>query len=274
MAIGMRWLAKEKSWFDNVKSWFANVKRWFANDEGWFANVKRWFANYGLMFIYLFVTIVLFIVGWVLQHIAFTPPPPASPVYAAVFVDDPAAHVDLTANVDTDQPWNDSLTVAVKDASGKQAGWLLVIECPPGAPTSPPPVPLYSEAALQTSSSATPVTVYSRVRTHSWGASRRARRVRRATTHRASIMSPCQPSRPTRRSRISSQTPNCTRSNKVQAPLYLDWTTCSRARPVRRQNPVDHSCAAHIHVAHARAAHIYGGPGNRELRSDLSVTRG
>ena len=155
VAIGMRW--------------FANVKRWFANDEGWFANVKRWFANYGLMFIYLFVTIVLFIVGWVLQHIAFTPPPPASPVYAAVFVDDPAAHVDLTANVDSDQPWNDSLTVAVKDASGKQAGWLLVIECPPGAPTSPPPVPLYSEAALQTSSSATPVTVYSRVRTHKLG---------------------------------------------------------------------------------------------------------
>ncbi len=81
-------------------------------------------------------------------------------MYAAVFVRDPAAHVNLSAEVYPDAPWTDSLTVTVSGVSPRQAGWLLVIECPAGAPSQSRAVQLYSATAPQTQGAATLATVH------------------------------------------------------------------------------------------------------------------
>ena len=123
--------------------------------------LRAYFVPFGQGSFYLLATIILGVSGWYLQHKAFTPPPPAGQMYAAVFVRDPAVHVSLSAKVYPDEPWTDSLTVTVSDTSHKQPGWLLVIECPAGAPSQKPAVHLDSESVPQTQSSVTQVTVYS-----------------------------------------------------------------------------------------------------------------
>lgn len=116
-----------------------------------------------LVLIFAILTAALGYWGWHLAHIAFTQPPPASQVYATVFVRDPAAHVSLKAEVNPDEPWEDQLTVTVPGATGKHSGWLLIIECPSGPSSPPHTVHLYSEAAPQIQSQATRVAVYSGV---------------------------------------------------------------------------------------------------------------
>jgi hypothetical protein len=113
---------------------------------------------------YLLVTGLLTWFGIFLQDKAFTPPSPAPQIYAAVYVRDPAAHVALTAQVYPDDPWTDSLTVTVSGASPKKAGWLLVVECPAGAPSLKHGVHLSSESVPQTQSSVTQATVYSGIK--------------------------------------------------------------------------------------------------------------
>jgi hypothetical protein len=103
---------------------------------------------------YLAATGVLGLAGWSLQRTVYDPPPPPGQMYAAVFVRDPAAQVTLSADIDPDQPWQDSLTVTVGRVPPAQAGWLLVVECP-GATSRSPAVPLYSEAVPQAQSAAT-----------------------------------------------------------------------------------------------------------------------
>jgi hypothetical protein len=95
--------------------------------------------------IFATIAFVLAAVGWHFEHIAFTPPPPASQMYAAVFVRDPAARVSLSATVFADTPWRDKLAITVAGASARKAGWVLLIECPAGAPSLPRSVHLYSE---------------------------------------------------------------------------------------------------------------------------------
>ena len=110
--------------------------------------------------IFATIAFALGVVGWHYAHIAFTPPPPASQIYAAVFVRDPAARVSLNAIVYPDAPWNDGLTITVTGISGRQAGWVLVIECPAGAPSLARSVHLYSETALLTAPPKEQVTAY------------------------------------------------------------------------------------------------------------------
>jgi hypothetical protein len=113
---------------------------------------------------YLLVTGLLTWFGIFLQDKAFTPPSPAPQIYAAVYVRDPAAHVGLTAQVYPDDPWTDSVTVTVSGAAPKKAGWLLVVECPAGAPSLKHGVRLNSESVPQTRSSVTQATVYSGIK--------------------------------------------------------------------------------------------------------------
>src|SRR5215467_6541536 len=118
-------------------------------------------GGFGLALFYLLAAIGAGVFGRYLQSIAFTSPPSAGQMYAAVFVRDPAAHVSLQAEVYPDKPWTDSLTVTLSDISPKQPGWLLVIECPAGAPSQSRAVHLTSETVPQTQSPFTWVTVYS-----------------------------------------------------------------------------------------------------------------
>ncbi len=104
-------------------------------------------GQFGLTALYLAVSAGLGLVGWRLQHTVFHPPPPPGEMYAAVFVRDPAAHVSLSAVIEPDRPWDDSLAVTVKDAPPGESGWLLVIECPGNVPPQARTVPLYSYAA-------------------------------------------------------------------------------------------------------------------------------
>lgn len=122
--------------------------------------LRRFIGRFWLAALYLLVTAALGVIGWDLQHTVFHPPLPAGQMYAAVFVRDPAAHVNLSAEVYPDAPWTDSLTVTVSGVSSRQAGWLLVIECPAGAPSQSRAVQLYSATAPQTQSAATLATVH------------------------------------------------------------------------------------------------------------------
>jgi hypothetical protein len=110
--------------------------------------------------IFATIAFALGVVGWHYAHIAFTPPPPASQIYAAVFVRDPAARVSLNAVVYPNAPWNDGLTITVTGVSGRKAGWVLVIECPAGAPSLARSVHLYSETTLLTAPPKEQVTAY------------------------------------------------------------------------------------------------------------------
>jgi len=101
--------------------------------------------------------------GWNLAHQAFTQPPPASQVFAAVFVRDPAAHVTVKAEASPDAPWDDSLTISEAVPKGKPVGWLLLIECPAGAPSLSHAVHLFSETAPEIQSQTAKVTAYSGV---------------------------------------------------------------------------------------------------------------
>lgn len=107
---------------------------------------------------YFVATGALAVLAWQLQHVVYNPAPPPGQMYAAVFVRDPAAHVSLSADIDPNHPWKDSLTVKVGRAPSGQTGWLLVIECPSGVPRLPA-VSLYSEAAPQAQSAATRATI-------------------------------------------------------------------------------------------------------------------
>ncbi len=111
---------------------------------------------------YFAATGVLGLAGWSLQRTVYDPPPPPGQMYAAVFVRDPAAQVTLSADIDPDQPWQDSLTVSIGRVPAGQAGWVLVVECP-GSVSPPSAVPLYSEAAPQAQSAATLAAVISGV---------------------------------------------------------------------------------------------------------------
>jgi hypothetical protein len=128
-------------------------------DFPWGVNkLRHHIGHRGMALFYLVATGALAIFAWELQHVVYNPPPPPGQMYASVFVRDPAAHVGLSAAIDPDHPWKDSLTVTVGRVPSGQTGWLLVIECPSGVPRSPA-VPLYSEAAPQAQSAATRVTV-------------------------------------------------------------------------------------------------------------------
>jgi hypothetical protein len=129
------------------------------------AKVRSYLTSFGLPTFYLLATITFGVFGWYLQHIAFTQPPAASQVYAAVFVRDPAARVSLSAEVYPDEPWTDSLKVTVSTPSHSQTGWLLVIECPTGAPSQSRAIRIDSETVPPTQSSITLATVYPGVTT-------------------------------------------------------------------------------------------------------------
>jgi hypothetical protein len=122
--------------------------------------LRRFIGRFWLAALYLLATAALGLIGWDLQHTVFHPPPPAGQMYAAVFVRDPAAHVNLSAEVYPYAPWTDSLSVTVSGVSPRQAGWLLVIECPAGAPSQSRTVQLYSATAPQTQAAATLATVH------------------------------------------------------------------------------------------------------------------
>ena len=122
--------------------------------------VRRFIKRFWLAALYLLATAALGAIGWDLQHSVFRPPPAAGQMYAAVFVRDPAAHVNLLAEVYPDAPWTDSLIVTVSGVSPRQAGWLLVIECPAGAPSQSHAVQLYSATAPQTQGAVTLATVH------------------------------------------------------------------------------------------------------------------
>jgi hypothetical protein len=122
--------------------------------------LRRFMGRFWLVALYLLATATLGLIGYELQHTVFHPPPPAGQMFAAVFVRDPAAHVNVSAEVYPDAPWTDSLTVTVSGVSPGQAGWLLVIECPAGAPSQSRAVQLYSATAPQTQPAATLATVH------------------------------------------------------------------------------------------------------------------
>jgi hypothetical protein len=84
----------------------------------------------------------------VLQAKAFTPSAPASQAFVIAFVQDRAAIVTLTANVNPNEPWKDQLVIQLKGAPGKRELWLLVVECP-GQTSFPQSSKLYSEAVQQ-----------------------------------------------------------------------------------------------------------------------------
>src|SRR5215475_12073857 len=123
------------------------------------SGIMRFCKNFGLLIFYLAATLGFGAFAWWLQHKAFTPPPPAGQMYAAVFVRDPAAHVSLSARIYPDKPWADDVTLTVINTSPRQAGWLLVIECPSNAPPSHA-IHLGSETVPQTQAVATWATVY------------------------------------------------------------------------------------------------------------------
>lgn len=98
--------------------------------------------------LYLIGSVVLGILAYNLQRPVYHPPPPPGEMYAVVFVRDPAAHLSLSADIYPNKPWYDRLNVVVGHVPRRQAGWLLVIECPGGAPQSHA-ANLYSAVALQ-----------------------------------------------------------------------------------------------------------------------------
>lgn len=69
----------------------------------------------------------------------------------------------MQAEASPDAPWDDSLTINVAVPKGKPAGWLLLIECPAGAPSLSHAVHLFSETAPQIQSQTAKVTAYSGV---------------------------------------------------------------------------------------------------------------
>jgi len=84
----------------------------------------------------------------VLYRKAFTPSAPAGQVFVIAFVQDTAAIVTLTANVNPNAPWKDQLVIKLKGAPGNQEHWLLVVECPRQT-SFPQSGGLYSEAVQQ-----------------------------------------------------------------------------------------------------------------------------
>jgi hypothetical protein len=98
--------------------------------------------------------------GYSLERKAFTPASPPGQAFAVVFVQDPAATLDLTATINPDFPWRDELTVEVKGVPVKRDRWLLVIECPAGSARPPLPGILSSEPTTQTPVPSSTVGVY------------------------------------------------------------------------------------------------------------------
>jgi hypothetical protein len=125
------------------------------------SGIIRFCKNFGLLIFYLAASLGFGAFAWYLQHKAFTPPPAAAQMYAAVFVRDPAAHVKLSAQIYPDDPSIDSVTLTVTNTSAGRAGWLLVVECPSNAPVQSHAIQLESETVPQTQAPATQVTVYS-----------------------------------------------------------------------------------------------------------------
>jgi hypothetical protein len=124
------------------------------------SGIIRFCKRFGLLIFYLAASLGFGVFAFYLQHKAFTPPPPAGQMYAAVFVRNPAAHVSLSAQIYPDKPWTDKVTLTVTNTSPGQAGWLLVIECPSNAPSQSDAIQLDSETVPQTQAPATRATVY------------------------------------------------------------------------------------------------------------------
>src|SRR6185312_3716432 len=116
--------------------------------------------NFWLSLIFTAIAFALGFLGWHLENAAFAQPPSAGQAYAAVFVRDPAARVNLKADIYPDAPWSDKLTITVGATSKKKAGWVLIIECPVSTRSLPQAVNLYSETAPQTQSPSGLVSVY------------------------------------------------------------------------------------------------------------------
>jgi len=123
--------------------------------------MKRFLDNHALSTVFAVGIGVCLSVGYVLEHKAFTPASPPGQASVVVFVQDPAAALDLTATVSPDSPWRDKLTVHVQGAPLKRNRWLLVIECPPGSANPPHAGTLVSEPVTQTLPPASVVTAYS-----------------------------------------------------------------------------------------------------------------
>jgi len=119
------------------------------------------FKNHGLKIVYGIAVAACLAVGWILQHKAFTPASPAAQAFAIAFVQDQKAVVSLTAGVNPNYPWSDSLKIHVMGVPIQKSRWLLIVECPSRSANSRHPGLLLSEPAAQTTVSATPVTVYS-----------------------------------------------------------------------------------------------------------------
>jgi hypothetical protein len=110
--------------------------------------------------LYLIGSVALGVFAYNLQRPVYHPPPPPGEIYAVVFVQDPAAHLSLSADIYPNKPWYDSLNVVVGHVPRSQAGWLLVVECPGRAP-QPHAASLYSAVTLQAQPAHSLVTVKS-----------------------------------------------------------------------------------------------------------------
>jgi hypothetical protein len=110
--------------------------------------------------LYLIGSVALGVFAYNLQRPVYHPPPPPGEIYAVVFVQDPAAHLSLSADIYPNKPWYDSLNVVVGHVPRSQAGWLLVVECPGRAP-QPHAASLYSAITLQAQPAHSLVTVKS-----------------------------------------------------------------------------------------------------------------
>ncbi|HTZ23663.1 MAG TPA: hypothetical protein VMC83_06700 [Streptosporangiaceae bacterium] len=124
------------------------------------SSMKQFIDHHGLAIILGAGIAACLFFGYSLEHKAFTPASPPGQAFAVVFVQDPAATLDLTATINPDSPWSDQLTVEVKGVPAKRDRWLLVIECPPGSASPPSPGTLSFEPATQTSVPSSAVGVY------------------------------------------------------------------------------------------------------------------
>lgn len=122
--------------------------------------MKRFIDDHGLALILAAGIVACVFFGYSLEHKAFTPASPPGQAFAVVFVQDPAATLDLTATVNPDFPWRDELTVEVKGVPANRDRWLLVIECPAGSARPPSPGTLSSEPATQAPVPSSTVGVY------------------------------------------------------------------------------------------------------------------
>lgn len=112
--------------------------------------VKSISRYHGLKIIYGVGAAACLLLGWFFQHIAFTPASPPGAAYAVAFVQDPkTTAVVLTAMVDPNEPWRDSLRLRLNGATAGRDHWLLIVECPSRSAKPAHPATLVSTPALQ-----------------------------------------------------------------------------------------------------------------------------